>query len=393
MTGIFLINDRKELVEMTETPYDSENLLQTLLAEYPDLIAGDQVNDADPRRWLLVAREASLPSEEDGVDRWSVDHLFLDQEGIPTLVEVKRSRDTRIRREVAGQMLDYAANAVVYWPIEEIRAKFEIRCGSESKDPSQILQDYLGLDGDENSFWDRVKTNLEAGKIRMIFVADEIPRELRRIIEFLNGQMDPAEVLGLEIRQYVGGNGKLKTLVPRVIGQSAGAQDKKKGRETKQWDEKSFFEELEARHGAEKAEVARRILEWARGQKLRIWWGKGAKYGTFYPMFDHDGRGHWTMSAWTKGDILIPFGWIKRTPAFAEESTRDDLLERLNRIPGVSLPPESIDFFPAFDMHLLQEPSALRLLFETWSWMLDTIRNHTADADPPDGAGEGEVTA
>ena len=28
----------------------------------------------------------------------------------PTLVEVKRSSDTRIRREVVGQMLDYAAN-------------------------------------------------------------------------------------------------------------------------------------------------------------------------------------------------------------------------------------------------------------------------------------------
>jgi 5-methylthioribose kinase len=40
-------------------------------------------------------------------------------------VEVKRSSDTRIRREVVGQMLDYAANAVVYWPLEMIRAKFE----------------------------------------------------------------------------------------------------------------------------------------------------------------------------------------------------------------------------------------------------------------------------
>ena len=32
---------------------------------------------------------------------------------MPTLVEVKRSSDTRIRREVVGQMLHYAANAVV----------------------------------------------------------------------------------------------------------------------------------------------------------------------------------------------------------------------------------------------------------------------------------------
>jgi hypothetical protein len=38
----------------------------------------------------------------------------LDQDAIPAIVEVKRSTDTRIRREVVGQMLDYAANSVVY---------------------------------------------------------------------------------------------------------------------------------------------------------------------------------------------------------------------------------------------------------------------------------------
>ena len=66
-----------------------------------------------------------LASEEDGAGRWSVGHLFLDQDSIPTIVEVKRSTDTRIRREVVGQMLAYAANAVVHWPVDRLRAEFE----------------------------------------------------------------------------------------------------------------------------------------------------------------------------------------------------------------------------------------------------------------------------
>lgn len=126
MSGhVFLLQDGGGLVRMSESPYDSESLLQELLARYPDLLAGDQIDGAEPRRWLLVSREMGVPGEEDGADRWSLDHLFLDQEAIPTLVEVKRSSDTRIRREVVGQMLDYAANAVVYWPVETIRARFE----------------------------------------------------------------------------------------------------------------------------------------------------------------------------------------------------------------------------------------------------------------------------
>jgi hypothetical protein len=101
---IYLLNGESKLIAMEESPYDSETLLQKLLADHPDLLAGDQINDEEPRRWLLVTREMAVPGEQDGAGRWSLDHLFLDQDAIPTLVEVKRSSDTRIRREVVGQI-------------------------------------------------------------------------------------------------------------------------------------------------------------------------------------------------------------------------------------------------------------------------------------------------
>ena len=139
--NIFIIQKNGQLIEMNDEEYDSEALLQRLLAEYPKLLAGGQIDSASPRRWLLIKREMGIPGEESGGERWSVDHLFLDQDAIPTLVEVKRSRDTRIRREVVGQMLDYAANAVVYWPVEEIRATFESRCEAEGTEPEEELAD------------------------------------------------------------------------------------------------------------------------------------------------------------------------------------------------------------------------------------------------------------
>jgi len=105
-----------DLVPMHEQAYDSEDRLQGWLAKYPDLLAGGDQLAGSPRRWLLVKREAGVPDQEAGGSRWSLDHLFIDQEAVPILVEVKRSDDTRIRREVVGQMLDYAANGVVYWP-------------------------------------------------------------------------------------------------------------------------------------------------------------------------------------------------------------------------------------------------------------------------------------
>jgi hypothetical protein len=125
MPSIFLLKDGSALVEMSEQSYESEDLLQKLLSEHPDILAGDQFHGAEPKRWLLICREAGIPAEDRGPNTWSVDHLFVDQTGIPTLVEVKRHSDTRIRREVVGQMLDYASNAVVYWEEVEIKSCYE----------------------------------------------------------------------------------------------------------------------------------------------------------------------------------------------------------------------------------------------------------------------------
>ena len=72
---------------MEEKEYDSESLLQTLLEKYHDLLGGDQMNSEEPRRFMLVKRELGIPSKETGGERLSLDHLFLDQDGIPTLME------------------------------------------------------------------------------------------------------------------------------------------------------------------------------------------------------------------------------------------------------------------------------------------------------------------
>lgn len=159
---IYLIHADDQLETLRESPYRNERLLQKFLAQHPDLLAGDQINPSNPRRWLLISREVDVPSDESSAG-W-LDHLFLDQDGVPTLVEVKRSTDTRIRREVVGQMLDYAANATVHWSIEYLQSKFREHC---QDDPIQVVAEFLDLEPDDETriegFWQQVKTNLEAG--------------------------------------------------------------------------------------------------------------------------------------------------------------------------------------------------------------------------------------
>lgn len=98
-------------------------------------------------------------------------------------------------------MLDYAANGVAYWPIEQIVSARKATAEQAGEDPEASLAGFL--DGtDPEASWRQVEANLRSGRIRMVFAADAIPKELRRIVEFLNEQMKPAEVLALEVEQY-----------------------------------------------------------------------------------------------------------------------------------------------------------------------------------------------
>ncbi|OCQ92595.1 hypothetical protein BCD67_01310 [Oscillatoriales cyanobacterium USR001] len=376
--GIYLIQDDDRLVEMTEQPYNSEDQLQELLETYPNLIAGDQIDRATPRRWLLISRDVTLLSEDESAGRWSLDHLFLDQDAIPTLVEVKRTRNADSRHKIVGQILDYAANAVVYWPIESIIALFEANCREQNRDPEQIFEEFLGIDANEDRFWQKVKTNLQAGKFRLVFVADEISSEMRRVVEFLNEQMDPVEVLALEIKQYVSQDG-LKTLVPRIIGQTAEAQQKKSSatRERRRWDEVSFFAELKSRRGEDEAEMAISIHDWVRSQddELEVHWGTGDTYGGFAAQLNQRGRKPYQLfTIDISGRLEISSNNYGSQPPFSEEDKWLQLRSKLSSI-GLSLPMSPTERrSPSLPLSTLQDESALNLVLETFDWIVEEIQ-------------------
>jgi hypothetical protein len=373
MSGIFLIQNDGTLVEMTEASYDSESLLQELLAKYPSLLAGDQMESANPRRWLLIRREMPVPSEAGGSDRWSLDHLFLDQDAIPTLIEVKRSCDTRIRREVVGQMLDYAANAVLYWPVEEFRSHFNRECEAAGTDPDEALRKFLGEESNPDEFWQRAKTNLQAGKIRTIFVADVIPNELRRIVEFLNGQMEFAEVLAVEVKQYLGGNG-LRTLVPRVVGKTAEAERRKGApREERRWDEQSFYAEYARRHSTAVLEACRKLHDLMKVGAKRIEFGRGKIDGNIIPLYDDERGRQQVFNLSTSGGIGVSFGAVKSLP-FSDESKRKELLARLNEVPGIALPADCFNRWPNFDLPTVVEQGGVDDLLKVVDWAIRQIR-------------------
>ncbi len=87
-----------------------EDAFQKLLEDYPEIISGKKIRpgDDDPPRFVLLRREAPI-------SRWSLDHFLIDQFGVLTLVEFKLLQNLESRREVIGQIIEYAANASTAW--------------------------------------------------------------------------------------------------------------------------------------------------------------------------------------------------------------------------------------------------------------------------------------
>jgi hypothetical protein len=196
---------------------DESKELQDILEKNPDLIPGDQINPSDPRRWLPVKKEMPVPDPSSGGSRWNIDFFFVDQDAMPTFIECKRFNDTRARREIVGQMLEYAANGHYYWEKDEL-----IEFAKESAKNNNITLDEEMTRLQPESpdtvevFFQRVQENLREGQLRLIFFLEKAPIELKSVVDFLNKQMERSEVLLVEARQFL--HEGLKVVVPNLFG-------------------------------------------------------------------------------------------------------------------------------------------------------------------------------
>lgn len=387
MSDTIFLRRGDELIPMRKTEYDSERLLQELLAKYPDLLAGEQIDPDEPCRWLLISREMSVPSADGTRGELFVDHLFVDQTGTPTLIEAKHSGNSELRRSVVGQMLDYASRAVAHWSADRLADRFRDRCQSEGLDQEQELRRLLRTTVteplDAPAFWRSVETKLRAGEIRLIFVAGSIPDELRRIVEFLNTQMQFAQVLAVEIPQFVGnvGGADLQTLVPRVFGMTSEARTRKQSSGStspaENWTEAEFLSHLGTAYGSEPARIATAIVEATKATGATIFPSATALIPSWRRVKNPKTANDldWVFPIHVREDATVAVYWppLSRRPPFDQEAKRRELIARLNAIPGVAIAPDAISGRPAIPLIALASPDSLRRFLDAVNWVCSEV--------------------
>jgi hypothetical protein len=354
MADVYVLGEQGESKLMTRIHCKAEGEeLQRVLELNPNLLPGNQIDPDDPRRWLLIKREMPVPDPNTGGDRWSIDFFFVDQSGIPTFVECKRFKDTRSRREVVGQMLEYAANGQHYWTKDMIRAYAEesVRIKEQTLEAElQMLGPDPDIDEQVDGFFDRVMNNLREGQVRLIFFLEEAPAELVSIVDFLNKQMERSEVLLVEVRQYT--DGKMRVAAPALYGYTEEAHQIKKtvtvtNAVHRKWDETSFFDEAQRQLSKKTTgvNILRKVFDYAKSSRYAIKWGKGKDRGSFGLKNDAICP-RTVITIWTDGTLNLNFGWCNGSEV--AEAFRDEFKRDVQEKMLLSIPDDYQSTFPGF---------------------------------------------
>ena len=265
----------------------------------------------------------------------------------------------------------------VHRPVETLRARFASRCEADALDPDETLAGLIGEGADPEAFWAQVRTNLQAGRVRLLFVADRIPPELRRVVEFLNRQMQPAEVLAIELRQYEGQG--LKTLVPLVLGQTQEASARKSPSSglpgiKRLWNEGAVLAAIEEILPGEVTAIARALAEWARRNADAVEFNNNPNWGSLTPIFRVEKAilpGPFRL--WSDGSFNATFQYMLDRPVFRDTALREELRRRLNEVPGIALGPDAVAKRPKVKLAPIGA-AGLPTLISAFDWFAETLR-------------------
>ncbi|MFT4227490.1 hypothetical protein [Micropruina sp.] len=174
------------------TPQSARSVVRELARQHPDLVTAE----GGPSEWLLVWDAQIAPQIIRSPARFTLDYLFVDADGVPALVVAARSTDTRVRREAIGRVLDLAANGVQGWSAAQLREALTATQGDAIRAVAAWQPD-TNLDLDD--FLARVGDNLQQGRLRLILATDVVPDEMRRLVSFLDDQLDRTRLYALEL--------------------------------------------------------------------------------------------------------------------------------------------------------------------------------------------------
>jgi hypothetical protein len=189
----------------------SEADIQALVHEHPTVLP---ITEIDPMFVgpVPICRELVTPAG-------NIDNFMVTPSGLPVIVECKLWRNPEGRREVVGQILDYAKE-LSRWSSSDLQREVRRRRGGEG---NPLLELVRAADPtvDETAFNDALTVNLRRGRMLLLIVGDGIREGVEALAEYLQAHAGLHFSLGLvEMPIYAMPDGG-RLVAPRVLARTA----------------------------------------------------------------------------------------------------------------------------------------------------------------------------
>ena len=188
-----------------------EAFIQALVHAHPGALPIAEIDPAFVGP-VPICRELNTPAG-------AIDNFLITPSGMPVLVECKLWRNPEGRREVVGQILDYAKE-LSRWSSSDLQREVSRRLKREG---NPLLDLVLAADPsvDEVAFNDALTRNLRRGRFLLLIVGDGIREGVEAIAEYLQEHAGLHFSLGLvEMPIYELPDGS-RLVAPRVLARTA----------------------------------------------------------------------------------------------------------------------------------------------------------------------------
>ena len=201
---------RKQVTQRGGDDGVSEAYIKALIQAYPACLPIPEI-DAMFSGPVPICTELST-------NAGAIDNFMVTPTGLPVLVECKLWRNLEGRREVVGQILDYAKE-LSRWSSSDLQRYVSRRL---KRDGNPLLEMVRAVDPhvDERQFNDAFTANLRRARFLLLIVGDGIREGVEAIAEYLQVHAGLHFSLGLvELPIYIMPNGD-RLVAPRVLART-----------------------------------------------------------------------------------------------------------------------------------------------------------------------------
>lgn len=187
----FFINSEKyfklERVPLNEKIFQ-ENWLQKLIYENPQILPIDDIESG-------FAPLISL-GREIFTSVGFIDNLYISPNGYLTIVEAKLWRNPEAKREVVGQIIDYAKELAT-WTYSKLNESIKLS-QQNGKGIIDLIREFEPIEEDEERIIiDNIERNLKRGRILLIIAGDGIRESVEDMVDYLQNTAQLQFTLGL----------------------------------------------------------------------------------------------------------------------------------------------------------------------------------------------------